>query len=134
MQTVQFVDALRTGVVHIDNQHEALVEMINSLIEAQDQDSPPETISFVLEEMQKYVYVHFRDEEKYMQENGFAGLEAHRQIHQSFEDKVFELKNLYGEGETDLLEEVLGFLTSWLVHHIQGDDARMVKEVLASRR
>ncbi len=129
MKTLEFVDALKTGVGRIDNQHKALVDMINVLIEAKAEACPPETISFVLAEMGKYVYVHFRDEESYMQEHEFEGLEEHRKVHESFEDKVLEFSNLYNQGRTELLDDVLGFLSDWLVSHIQGDDQRMVKEI-----
>ncbi len=128
---MQFDDTLKTGVEHIDDQHETLVDMINMLINAKSHDTPPETISIVLAEMGKYVYVHFRDEEKFMKENDFVGLEDHRRIHESFEEKVLEFSNLFNQGHTELLDDMLEFLSNWLVNHIQGDDLRMVKEVLA---
>jgi hemerythrin-like metal-binding protein len=108
--------------------------MINILIRSKSEGCSPETISLVLSEMGKYVYVHFRDEEKFMRENGFEGLEAHRDVHGSFEDKVLEFTNQYNRGRTDLLDEVLEFLSGWLVSHIQGDDLSMVKEVLARKK
>ncbi len=128
---MQFDDTLKTGVEHIDDQHETLVDMINMLINAKSHDTPPETISIVLAEMGKYVYVHFRDEEKFMKENDFVGLEDHRRIHESFEEKVLEFSNLFNQGHTELLDDMLEFLSNWLVNHIQGDDLRMVKEVLS---
>ncbi len=133
MQTVEFIDALKTGVDKIDTQHEALVDMINFLIEAKDNNVPPENISFVLGEMTKYVYLHFRDEEQFMFDNFYAGLAEHRVVHESFEAKVLEYQQMYDEGRVDLLDDVLEFLTNWLVQHILGDDKEMVQEVLATR-
>ncbi len=130
---MEFVDALKTGVEHIDNQHESLLDMINILIEARDQESSPETISLVLSEMGKYVFVHFRDEEKFMKDNDFAGLEEHRQSHEIFEAMVLEFSNMFNQGRTDLLDDLLKFLSNWLVSHIQGEDRSMVHEVLANR-
>lgn len=129
MQTVEFIDALKCGVPKIDNQHKALVDMINFLIQAREDDTPTENISFVLGEMNKYVYLHFRDEEQFMLENFFPGLAKHKVIHETFEAKVRELQQLYDEGETELLDEVLEFLTNWLVNHIQGEDLTMVQEI-----
>ncbi len=133
VQTIEFLDALKTGVDKIDKQHEALVGMINFLIESQGESSPPETISFILGEMSKYVYLHFRDEEQFMLDNFYPGLAEHQKIHQSFEDKIRELQGLYDAGRTDLLDDVLEYLTNWLVNHIQGDDKDMVDEVFANR-
>lgn len=133
MQTIEFIDALKTGVDKIDDQHEALVGMINFLIEARENVDPPETISFVLGEMTKYVYLHFRDEEEFMLNNFYPGLERHRLIHQSFETKVLELKQEFDEGQIDLLDDVLEYLINWLVQHIQGEDLDMVQEVKANR-
>jgi hemerythrin len=133
LETVQFIDALKTGVDHIDKQHQSLVDIINYLMENRELGSSPETISFVLAEMAKYVYVHFREEEKFMQDNYFAGLALHRLSHESFEDKVLEFQKLYDNGDTEILDDILDYLTSWLVYHIQGDDASMVKEVLVNR-
>jgi hemerythrin len=133
LQTVEFIDALKTGVPKIDDQHEALVDMINFLIEAKDNATPPETISFVLGEMTKYVYLHFRDEEQYMLDHFYPGLAVHRLIHETFEDQVLAYQKQYDEGRTDLLDDVLEFLTNWLIQHIQGDDKDMVQEILANR-
>jgi len=133
LKTLEFVDALKTGAENIDKQHMALVDMINTLIESKDQNHTPESISLALTEMQKYVFVHFRDEEKYMQDNNFAGLEEHIKIHNVFENKVLEFKGLYEQGRTDLLEGVIEFLTDWLVAHIQGVDCAMVQEILGNR-
>jgi len=133
VQTIEFIDTLKVGVGKIDKQHESLVGMINFLMEARENSSSPETISIVLGEMAKYVYVHFRDEEQFMFEHFYPGLDEHRQIHKSFEAQILEFKKLYEEGQTDLLEDVLEFLTNWLVMHIQGDDKDMVDEVLADR-
>ncbi len=129
MEPIEFGDSLKTGVSHIDHQHKAMVNMINVLIEADQQGSSPETISYVLAEMGKYVYVHFRFEEKYMEDHDFAGLEGHRQTHQVFEEKVLEFSTLYNQGNTELLSAMLEFLTNWLLTHIQVDDRSMVKEV-----
>jgi len=133
VQTIEFIDALKTGVDKIDNQHEALVDMINYLIQAKENESLPETISFVLGEMSKYVYLHFRDEEQFMLDNFYPGLADHRLVHESFEKKIQELQGLYDAGRIDLLEDVLEFLINWLVQHIQGDDQEMVDEVFANR-
>ena len=111
----------------------ALVDMINALIESKDQNLSPDSISLVLTEMQKYVFVHFRDEEKFMQDNDFAGLEKHIKIHNKFEDKVMEFVGLYNDGRTDLLDGVIEFLTDWLVAHIQVVDCDMVQEILAQK-
>lgn len=133
MQTVEFIDTLKSGIPKIDSQHEALVEMINYLIEAKEKETPAENISFVLGEMTKYVYLHFRDEEQYMLENFFPGLAEHKLIHESFEAKILELQQLYDEGQTHLLDDVLEYLTNWLISHIQGDDLDMVSEIRANK-
>ncbi len=130
MKTLEFVDGLNTGVRNIDDQHRSLVDMINILIKAQNGESCPETVSFILAEMGKYVYLHFRDEEQFMYDHGFAGLEEHRKVHFTFSEKVDEFTKLYDSGQTDLLIENLNFLSNWLLDHIQGDDQDMVRSIL----
>lgn len=132
MQTIEFIDSLKTGVEKIDKQHEALVDMINLLIRAREDEAPPSTITFVLGEMTKYVYLHFRDEEQFMFDHFYMGMEEHRLVHKTFEAKVQEFQELYNNGDTDLLDDILEFLMNWLVQHIQGDDYEMVQEVLSN--
>lgn len=133
MPTLMFNDSLKTGVDRIDEQHRVLVEMINTLLEGRDEGRSPLVLAQVLDEMSQYVAVHFRDEEKFMIEEGFKGLASHQIIHALFEAKVQELRALYQEGQTDLLEEVFDYMVNWLISHIQGDDMDMVHEVMAGR-
>lgn len=75
-----------------------------------------------LEELVSYTKYHFEREEKLMSENDYPDFEAHKAQHEQMIAQVEEFVQLYNEKGHDALNEIVEFLTGWLINHINGTD------------
>ena len=123
MSFLQWSDEMSVQVREIDDQHKKLVEMINTLYHALQENKGVDVQRSVIRDMLDYAVLHFGTEEKYMRRFNYAGYLAHKAEHCQFSDKAAELK----ERRFILTLEVLNFLRNWLQHHILGTDAKYSK-------
>ena len=121
-------DTLRTGNPGIDFQHEELCWLIDELQEARTKGNLAAALDFLV----SYTRTHFRDEESFMETNGYAGLTEHRDKHREFIATVVDFQADFFGGRLEF-QTLLDFLGSWLVDHIQQVDITMLKELEASR-
>lgn len=114
------------GIPEIDRQHQRLVDLINELAAAVlDGQTLPE-LREIFAHLTAYAAEHFRDEERLLGEAHLdeADKKRHRAAHASFVQRVSELMGQADLTETDTAEQVLDFLTTWLVSHILGSDKK----------
>lgn len=124
MALISWDDSFSVGYADIDAQHRQLVEMINELHAAMAEMRNREALGEVLMKMFGYAQTHFQKEEEYFAEYDYTGAEEHNADHAAFISKVFRFLTEFKEGREDLSEEVMGFLSEWLINHIKGTDAK----------
>ena len=118
----EFDDRYKTGIPSIDDEHNILFELIKKIHVAIQNDfvhDKFELIHDLIDELEEYAHVHFTNEENYMREIGYDGLEEQEIMHQKFLKKFenIELENIKGN-EDIYLYEFLGIIQDWLVNHI----------------
>ncbi|MGY6274221.1 bacteriohemerythrin [Methylomonas sp. MgM2] len=126
-------EAFETGLPEIDIQHKKLVRLINQLAQEWSSLVEVERLNLVLEELEAYASYHFQTEEaiwhRYLSEDAWE--KSHKEAHQSFTNKIMQLKSQETSKPLDaVIEDVLKFLTHWLLYHILDSDMRMAKVVL----
>jgi len=127
-------DDFETGIATVDEQHQTLVRLLNTV--ARNLALQSESLSFgeVMRELSEYTVYHFAAEERLM-DQFFAGdtLEAgHRKAHQDFVEKIERLHDEYATKPLDeAVEEIIAILTRWLAFHILDSDRRMAKVIFA---
>jgi hemerythrin-like metal-binding protein len=119
---VQWSDELSVGIESVDQQHQALVDMINRLYAAMKGGKTQDIMAGVLDELLAYTQTHFRYEENLMQRTGFRGLANHRRAHEELVAKALGVRNEFSAGRLVIGADIMNFLKSWLVNHIQGMD------------
>lgn len=119
-----------TGIALIDLQHKKLVCLLNQLASHLAYQSDIPTLTVVFKDLADYAAYHFQTEEaiwhQYFSDNDLAL--QHKEKHLNFMAEVQKLKN--EEQNTPLetvVEDILSFLTHWLVFHILDGDKRMAK-------
>lgn len=123
-----------TGITVIDNQHKKLVSLLNELASHLAYHSDVLTLNAVFKELTDYAVYHFQTEEAvWGQFFSQSDLELkHKETHNSF---ITEMLKIKAEEQTtpleEVIEDILSFLTHWLVFHILDSDKRMAKVVLA---
>jgi len=123
-----------TGVAVIDEQHAKLVELINRLAGHFAHQSDTPQLNAIFDELTDYAAHHFQTEETiwhaFLPEDALA--EKHQAEHGRFIGAVLALKaEEASKPLEEVIENILKFLTHWLVHHILADDMHLAKVMLA---
>ncbi|MEO5337663.1 MAG: bacteriohemerythrin [Magnetospirillum sp. WYHS-4] len=123
MPAVSWTDDLSVGVHVVDADHKMLIDLINQVVAAAESKRPHDQIAKVLVALDEYVDFHFVREESMMEACGYAGLDDHRKVHEKLRTEVHNIaEHFKREPAKALTDEVLAFLTQWLVRHIMGHD------------
>lgn len=123
-----------TGLPTVDQQHHALVDLINRFGELlTDRDSvSSEDMQAVLQQLTAYAHYHFDEEELLMTQAGLDArfIEQHKHFHADFFQEVTLMKVALQKGQPKA-EQLLKFLTYWLAYHILGTDQSMARQMSA---
>lgn len=123
-----------TGIEIIDTQHNQLVSILNRLATNIAFKSNDNELNTIFDELTDYAIYHFQTEEaiwhKYLSDDPLDT--KHHADHQEFIDTTLKLKaERYNRPISELTEEALEFLISWLALHILESDRHMAHIVLA---
>lgn len=128
----QFTDQYLTGIDLIDEEHKQLFSIIADIERLIHNDllhDKYDEIMHILGELRIYTEKHFGDEENYMEQISFPGLEMQKHAHAAFIEKLVEvdLSDLdeMDDNQQEYLDSLLDFLAGWLVNHI----LRMDKQI-----
>jgi len=119
---VTWKEAYSVGIEHIDQDHKKLINLLNQFTTAYDYAMSEDYERQALDDLISYTKYHFEREEKLMSDNNYPDFEAHQAQHKMMFDQVGVFVKLYDEKGHDALDEVSGFLTKWLINHINGTD------------
>jgi len=114
------------GIEEIDKQHKHLIgigaELMEMVKHYSNNDLYDDVIDAV-ERMKDYTVYHFATEERMMEQAGFEGLEAHREEHKRFIEKLnaVDISEL-DENQTEFIMDILKFISTWIFKHIIGSD------------
>lgn len=131
MVKIEWNESLSTGIELVDEQHKMLLEKLNNISEAIENQQGVDVIIRTLDFMMDYTDFHFGTEENHMENNQYPRIEYHKRMHKEFVDS---LKNMVTEFREDgatqrLAESVNIFLFNWLVTHIRGVDGAFGKYI-----
>lgn len=126
---IAFTDEYLIGIPLIDNEHRELFRIIGEVNRVVKDEFIPDKydeIVFLLEEMKRYTIFHFTDEENYMEKIQYEGLAAQKRAHDAFIAKIesMDLEQIDAH-QQETLEELMRFLTEWLINHILQADKKI---------
>jgi hemerythrin len=119
-----------TGVEEIDDQHRILVNTINEANEKLQSDSSLGVLESITKDLLSYALYHFETEEELMQEHDYKSYsveqyEAHMKQHRDFSAQVVAVRETIKAGNPMPKEELIAFLTNWLINHINKTDKKL---------
>jgi len=128
MSLITWNDDLCMRLPEIDRQHKKLVGMINQLDMESRAGKGKDVISEILDELIIYSATHFRMEEKYFDQFGYADSDVHKQEHAALAEKVEAFAaelNAADEGARGaVIAELMNFLAIWWKYHILDTDMK----------
>lgn len=125
----EFKEEYVTGIEQIDEEHKRLFEIADEtynlsrkefLVDKYDQ------VIQIIKELKEYATMHFEHEEAYMESIGYKKMFTQKVQHNAFREKLNSW-NLYDidENSEETVDEILSFLTNWLVSHILEHDKQI---------
>jgi hemerythrin len=127
MPIAYWQDEYCTGNQQVDQEHQQLFELVNSLHDAMLQEADHQTLKEILSQLASHTIQHFQTEEDLMKANHYPGYDLHQQIHDGLKIKVANLLQKFAEQKISISVELTEFLTEWLAHHIRGEDQKMIR-------
>ncbi|MGB9521341.1 MAG: bacteriohemerythrin [Anaerolineales bacterium] len=127
MSFITWNDQYSVNIKSIDAQHQQLVQMVNDLHQSMLDGRSSDTLKDLLKKLIDYTVVHFSTEEKLMQQYSYPGYVYHKAEHENLTKKVLEFQQKFQQNPTGLGVQMMDFLKSWLVNHIQGTDKKYSK-------
>ena len=125
----EFTEEYMTGIPLIDKEHQILFEIMeraNRLIRNFTAGEAYDSIMEILQELKEYTAFHFADEEEYMERIHYDGLEAQKRAHESFIDKIENVREEdIDRNPREYLESLMEFLLGWLINHILHTDKKI---------
>ena len=131
MNKIVWDESLSTGIKSIDEEHKMLIERLNSVTEAIEKHLDEGTIAKTLDFMLDYTNFHFSNEERFISDNGYPGLEVQQKQHKNFKDSINQIiLNFQQDGaDKNIAEDIHDLLFVWLKKHIMEVDHQLVKHV-----
>lgn len=128
-------EKMSVGIELIDNQHKKLIDLINNIMLAIQNQRQIENIENFIEDAVNYAQYHFATEENLFHELDLSedDIKRHKKEHQDFIDKVNNLylnlkkdKSIKNSHGIEMSTELFNFLSNWLIHHIMLEDKHLL--------
>ena len=115
--TFTWLEQYNVHVEDMDVQHQRLAGFVSDLQTALAAHAQPRTVGSILNQLVQFVYIHFSDEEQFMERHGYPDLENHAEMHRQFYGKLLEVQKRLTEGDGELGESDTEAIVSWLKEH-----------------
>ena len=130
---IEWQDEYSVGVKELDEQHQNILSIINTLLVDQGDDYDDNKLSEAISSMIHYAYVHFATEEQYLAQANFPYIKQHVLEHVDFIMKTLELSFKAREGAKDGRQELLKYLKGWFSSHVLGIDRLYIPYIAANK-
>lgn len=112
-------ESMSVGVPLIDNDHKALIHLINRLHENVSAGGTYDVLDNLLDRLADYIDIHFTREERVLEACAYPEIEGHKIEHTEFINYVKGLRNEFtAETSPELAGDLAEYLKDWLSHHI----------------
>ena len=108
----------------IDEHHKKLFEIASRAEKLVYKQAGADEIKAILTELFEYMRYHFKAEEAYMEQIGYADLPRHKEIHRSI---IEQMINLTQNMKYDFKKQLSIIVQDWLAEHIMREDMKIEK-------
>ncbi|WP_242442756.1 hemerythrin family protein [Magnetospirillum sp. 15-1] len=118
-----WTENLSVGEPTLDAHHRHLFDLLARIDAMAGAGLALDAVQAVFVELNRYIVYHFSEEEEMMERAGFPFLELHRHSHRTIAMRVADMSAALSVANVErVARELHGFLTGWLVHHIEIED------------
>jgi hemerythrin len=115
----QWSESMSVGLPLIDNDHKALIHLVNRLHEAVSAGDTYDVLDDLLNRLVDYIDIHFTREERVMDACAYPQTIDHKEEHAAFVDYIRSLREQFtADSAAGLAGDLTEYLKDWLNHHI----------------
>ncbi len=118
----------------IDQDHRLLVDLVNELHTATSRGMGRQVVGSILRRAIDSTREHLRREELLLEQKGFPDLLPHKQGHEEFMQRLYELQRQHDAGHITVAAQLSALLRDWLSIHIRRNDKELRKFEQRMRR
>jgi len=122
MPFLKWMPGYSVKIEEMDNQHKKLMELANEVHDAVTKSKGNEKVNSVLNDLIVCIKEHFTAEEQLLRRIKFPHYSSHKAEHEKLTQKVIDLLKRLASEQGNTGYELLHFLRTWLVDHIQEKD------------
>lgn len=120
-------EGMSVGVAAIDEDHKKIISVLAKLVDSKNTQASRQVIEETFSELEHYVIQHFTKEEALLEKVGYKEIDAHKQSHVAFVEKIAVLKRQWLAQDSDeISSEITDYLQRWLLEHILQEDLDFV--------
>jgi hemerythrin-like metal-binding protein len=125
MTLIEWKAEFSVGNAAVDHEHRQLIDLINGVHDAIQEDTGPDRLAEGLGEIYAQIAAHFALEEKLMRDAGYEDLIAHKDDHESLLDQLADI--LHGVEAGGRYDEAAlsARLEHWFSGHFSTHDAKL---------
>lgn len=132
MSVIIWSEELSVGIESIDEQHQVLIRLINSLNTAMAEGEANLMIGDILLSLTDYTRQHFSYEEQLFEQFGYPDSADHKRQHSELIEQISALKERFeSELSGSIGLEIMQFLKNWLTNHIMKTDKTYSEYLIA---
>ncbi len=131
MATLLWKDSYRLGVDEVDKQHRHMFDLLSRLQDSIGKPDSDRLVGETLKDLVEHARVHFRDEERLMEEVGYHDIARHRALHKTYLERIAAILRRLKAGQQVTVTDLISFLERWLVEHLLGEDIKIAFAVRA---
>lgn len=124
MAVIEWKKCYEVGIATFDDEHHALVGVINDLYTALREKRGDDALNELLAVLVEYTKKHFEHEEHHMDKYKYPEIVEHKQAHILLKNRIIDFQQQVSSGETGLSPELMSFLREWLLEHIVETDKK----------
>lgn len=125
----EFKNEYVTGIASVDEEHKHLFEIADEAYQLTKEEflvDKYDQVRHILGELKDYALQHFEHEEAYMESIHYNKMFIQKVQHDQFREKINDMNLEHLDENSDaMLEEILEYLTNWLIHHILEHDKQI---------
>ncbi len=121
----------KSGIIIIDCQHKNIVEVMNKIYIAVENDEIEGQLEKLINELDSYTIEHFETEEGYADKFNFPKTDELKKAHQFFKTTYNQLKSVYKEqniteqAEKQKILHLHSIMKKWLKEHMRSIDKEL---------
>ncbi len=124
MKKIVWNDQFSVGVKKMDDQHQKIIMIFNTLVDNAQATAGSEKVSEVLTEMVEYASEHFKCEEQLLRDHAHPDLEQQLTEHMKFRRQAGEFCLQASKGDEEVTQDLLNYLYDWWTNHILHEDKK----------